>query len=113
MNSIGLNIANNGSSVSAPLLPSISVKTQGQQAYIPSSQNVSVPVYSGPPVVMKSAPQSQVEAQFDFNRELSQLIITIKRSDTGEVIRQIPPKEVISFLEGIMKSVGAVIDGKG
>lgn len=55
----------------------------------------------------------QLLAQFDYDKEAHQLIIRLKRGDTGEVVQQIPPEHIIDFLKSVMKQVGALIDAKG
>jgi hypothetical protein len=54
--------------------------------------------------------QNQIKASFQYDQDLSTIIITLRREDNGQVIRQIPSEKMLNILAGIMDSIGKVLD---
>jgi len=54
-----------------------------------------------------------VEARFSFDKELSQIIITLCDAGTGEVIQQIPPEKVLQFAQFLLRNLtGKLLDAR-
>jgi flagellar protein FlaG len=50
--------------------------------------------------------------QFDINREIDRIIVKVIDSDTGEIIREIPEKEIQNLIAQIKKTIGLLYDKK-
>nr|WP_104741209.1 FlaG family protein [Helicobacter suis] len=50
---------------------------------------------------------------FSYNEEIRSLVVTIKDSNGGKIIRQIPSQEVIKLAEKMHDIVGIIFDKKG
>ncbi len=62
--------------------------------------------------------QDNIMASFEYDQHLKQVIITLKNTNTGEVVQQFPSEKVLRILEGIMQTMQPVItvnsvDAKG
>ncbi|HEX2951315.1 MAG TPA: flagellar protein FlaG [Armatimonadota bacterium] len=62
------------------------------------------------PIVLE---HEQLEASFEYDQHLRQVIIKLKRADDGEVIRQLPPEQVVNMLNNIVNAVESMFDVKG
>lgn len=88
-------------------------------ADVPATQPVALepaaPSETAPDTAPKSmtVEQDHLVAQYDYNDELHQVIITLQRSDTGEVIQQLPAEQVINLLQGMMERLGQMVDRRG
>jgi flagellar protein FlaG len=51
-----------------------------------------------------------IQATYDYDKDLNQIIIKLRSEDTGEVIQQIPPEKIINLIASFMNSVGKSID---
>lgn len=47
---------------------------------------------------------------FSFHEETQRVIMKVMDSDTNEVVREIPPKEMIRFLEKMHEFIGMLVD---
>lgn len=61
-------------------------------------------------LVMRS---QDIEAKFEYNSDIHRVIITLKSTSTGEVLRQIPSEHVMQLLQGVMDLAGSVYNGRG
>jgi hypothetical protein len=57
--------------------------------------------------------QDRLVGRFEYNDDLHLVIITLHRADTGEVIQQLPPEQIVSMLQGIMEQLGQTVDRRG
>ena len=74
--------------------------------------NAAAPAPGGtaPPAGVSLPPT--LEITYDFNRELRQIVFTLRRPDTGQVVRQVPPRAVLEFAAYIMRQPAATVDVK-
>jgi hypothetical protein len=56
--------------------------------------------------------RNNIEARFSFNEELAQIVITLRDTNSGEVVRQIPPEKVLQFAEFLLKTTGRILDAR-
>jgi hypothetical protein len=59
-----------------------------------AKQAVSIPV-GRPPLV----------ASYQYNKAISQVVVTLQRPDTGEVVAQIPPEQVVNFVTAMVEAL--------
>jgi ABC-type transporter Mla subunit MlaD len=57
-----------------------------------------------------STPRPSLAATYSYHESLRQVIVTMYRPDTGQVIRQIPPDAIIAMAEAILSEVHATLD---
>ncbi|HOF86729.1 MAG TPA: flagellar protein FlaG [Armatimonadota bacterium] len=57
--------------------------------------------------------QDHLVASYDYREDLHMVIITLRSQDTGEVIQQLPPEQILHLLQGVMERLGAVVDQRG
>jgi len=76
-------------------------------------------LFRGLPAARASAPapkspgNQNVEAQLSFDKELSQIIITLCDAQTGEVVQQIPPRQVLQFAQFLLEqSTGKMFNAR-
>ncbi|MCD6551808.1 flagellar protein FlaG [Thermotoga sp.] len=50
------------------------------------------------------------EAEFKYDDELNMVIVKIKDSETGELIRQIPPEVMVKLAKSINELLGILLD---
>ncbi|HCI29637.1 MAG TPA: flagellar biosynthesis protein FlaG, partial [Fervidobacterium sp.] len=50
------------------------------------------------------------QAEFRIDRDVNKVVIKIKDSDTGEIIRQIPPELVVKISKSIQELLGLLMD---
>lgn len=50
------------------------------------------------------------EAQFTIDRDLNMIIIKIKNTETGEIIRQIPPEVAVRIAKNLQELIGVLFD---
>lgn len=48
--------------------------------------------------------------RFEMNNDLNRLVISLIDSETDEVVRQIPPKEILALAEYIREITGNLVD---
>jgi flagellar protein FlaG len=54
-----------------------------------------------------------VSLQFVVREDIGRVVVTVIDESTGEVIREIPPPEVLKLAENIDKAIGTIFDQKG
>ena len=54
-----------------------------------------------------------VDLQFSVNKDSGRIMVTVTDEATGEVIREIPPSELVKFAEKFDEMVGMIFDQKG
>jgi flagellar protein FlaG len=54
-----------------------------------------------------------VKLQFTVNKDSGRVVITVTDEATGEVVREIPPSEIVKFAEKFDEMVGMIFDQKG
>jgi len=54
-----------------------------------------------------------VDLKFSVNKNSGRIMITVTDEATGEVIREIPPSELIKFADKFDEMVGMIFDKKG
>ena len=54
-----------------------------------------------------------VKLQFSVNKDSGRIVITVTDEATGEVVREIPPSELVKFAEKFDEMVGMIFDQKG
>ena len=54
-----------------------------------------------------------VDLQFSVNKDSGRIMVTVTDKDTGEVIREIPPSEIVKFAEKFDEMVGMIFDQRG
>jgi hypothetical protein len=69
-------------------------------------------VSAAQPAPPKPLGRNNIEARFSFDEELSQIVITLRDSDSGQVIRQIPPEKVLRFAEFLLRTTGRIVDAR-
>lgn len=52
------------------------------------------------------------QLEFEMSKSDARVIIRVKDSSTGEVIREIPPEELRAALEGLSEGLGVIVDRK-
>lgn len=77
---------------------------------VPNTSAVEQPVADQQSMV---ASNRQVDASFYYDQQLNQVVITLTRAETGEVIRQIPQEHMQSFMVGMLALAGKLFDEKG
>ncbi len=50
--------------------------------------------------------------QFSFHEESKRIVVKIIDSENNKVVKEIPPKEVLTFISRLHQSIGALIDEK-
>jgi flagellar protein FlaG len=51
--------------------------------------------------------------EFSYNEDIEQMMITVTKKDSGEVVRTIPTEEAIEISKKMKDIVGALFDKKG
>ena len=54
-----------------------------------------------------------VKLQFTVNKDSGRVVITVTDEATGEVVREIPPSELVKFADKFDEMVGMIFDQKG
>ena len=54
-----------------------------------------------------------VNLQFSVHKKSGRVIVTVKDEKTGEVIREIPPKEMLELADRFDKMIGTIFNQKG
>ena len=54
-----------------------------------------------------------VNLQFKVHKPTGEVMVTVKDESTGEVIREIPPREILNLAAKIDAMVGLIFDQKG
>ena len=54
-----------------------------------------------------------VDLKFSVNKDSGRIMVTVSNEATGEVIREIPPSELVKFAEKFDEMVGMIFDQKG
>lgn len=53
-----------------------------------------------------------LEISYSFNKELHQIVFTLRRPDTGRVVRQVPPSAILEFAAYILRQTAQSVDAK-
>ncbi len=48
--------------------------------------------------------------EFSFDQDSQRVVVKVKSADTGEIVRQIPPKEYLQFVAKFRELFGVVLD---
>ena len=54
-----------------------------------------------------------VDLQFAVHEETGRVVVTVIEESTGQVIREIPPSEVLKLAASLEKTIGIIFDQKG
>jgi len=54
-----------------------------------------------------------VDLHFSVNKDSGRIMVTVTDEATGEVIREIPPEEIVKFVDKFDEMVGMIFDKKG
>lgn len=57
--------------------------------------------------------RENLQASYDYDKQLKQIIITLRRGDTGETVRQIPSEHIVRMLQSAAESLDNLVDVKG
>lgn len=57
--------------------------------------------------------QGNLQASFEYDQSLKQIIIILRRAENGEVVQQLPSEQIMNMLRGMMDSLGNALDVKG
>lgn len=92
----------------------------------PNIPEKEVPLIQSLQPAAESAPENQtdntIEAEkfnlydslfFQIHKETGQLMVMIKDVETGEVVKTVPPEELLNTLGNIKEAIGAIIDKTG
>lgn len=58
----------------------------------------------------KTAAQLRERISFSYHEESNRIIMKVINNDTNEVVRQIPSKDTIEFLEQLQEFIGMFVD---
>jgi len=53
------------------------------------------------------------KVNFSYNKSIKSLVVNVVDSKTGDVIRQIPPKDVVNLQKKMSEVIGLIFDHKG
>ena len=94
-----------------------------QMRPVTTAPAIDAPVSPAPPaaetagIAQESRPitleQDHLVASYDYREDIHMVVITLRSQDTGEVIQQLPPEQILNLLQGVMEQLGAVVDRKG
>lgn len=62
--------------------------------------------------INESLKMLNTQLEFEMSKSDARVIIRVKDSSTGEVIREIPPEELRAALEGLSEGLGVIVDRK-
>ncbi len=92
----------------------------------PNKPDKEVPVIESLRPATESAPENQTDTTieshkfnlydslyFQIHKETGQLMVVIKDVETGEVVKTVPPEELLNTLGNIKEAIGAIIDKTG
>jgi len=51
-----------------------------------------------------------LQASYEYDRALRQVVVTLTMPDTGGVVRQIPPEKVLRVIMGLLEVAGQFLD---
>jgi hypothetical protein len=54
--------------------------------------------------------RSNIEAELSYREELAQIVITLRDTESGQVVRQIPPEQVLQFAQFLRETNGRILD---
>jgi len=54
-----------------------------------------------------------VDLKFSVNKDSGRIMVTVTDEATGEIIREIPPSELVNFADKFDEMVGMIFDKKG
>ena len=105
-------------SISLPLTHPIS-DLRGEQ-FVPQAaapvQATPAPVQAAPPTSQQQEPikisDGNLQGSFEYNQDLNQVVVTLRREDTGEVVQQFPNEHIIRMLMSMMQELGKSLDLK-
>ncbi len=92
----------------------------------PNKPEKEVPVVESLQPAAESAPENETDATiesekfnlydslfFQIHKQTGQLMVVIKDVGTGEVVRTVPPEELLNTLGNIKEAIGAIVDKSG
>lgn len=56
---------------------------------------------------------ANVEASFEYDQQLKEIIITLRRDDNGQVVQQIPAEQIRNLILSLREMVEKAFDGRG
>ena len=62
---------------------------------------------------LKKAMLRDVDLQFAVHEDTGRVVVTVIEESTGQVIREIPPKEILNIAARFEKMIGVIFDKKG
>ncbi|MGQ9524432.1 MAG: flagellar protein FlaG [Armatimonadota bacterium] len=86
---------------------------QGQVAEPPVSKPDVQQVREAVDTLNRALSALDTQARFMVNEELNQIVVQVLNIKTNEVIRQIPPQQVLDAVASMLRLVGLLVDGKG
>jgi len=93
--------------------PASSGSPQGQLGEQPLSQPDVQQVREAVDTLNRALSALDTQARFMVNEELNQIVVQVLNTRTNEVIRQIPPQQVLDAVASMLRLVGLLVDGKG
>ncbi len=103
--------------VAAPVFPASHVDDGG------AGTGTALQLAGSRPLPVEQAPEApsqsvfvqhaDLEASFQYDQQLRQIIITLRREDTGDIVRQIPAEGIRGLLLHILQSVDNMVDTRG
>jgi flagellar protein FlaG len=83
----------------------------GKTSPPPEASDVHVDVEKLRAALDRFARQVRRELEFTVDEESGRTIITVRNKETGEVVRQIPPEEVLAMAHAVAEGSPVLIDG--
>jgi len=72
------------------------------------------------PVALPTRPSLPAEPAFDtvnisfsYDKAIRQIVATLYRADTGEIVREIPPEKIRRFVAGMLEMISAHFEALG
>jgi hypothetical protein len=92
-------------------LTAISSAAQVTVPLLTQAVDAPTPAASAAPAAAATLPPA-LEITYSFDKELNQIIFTLSRPDTGQVVRQVPPNAVLEFAAYIRQQTAPAMDAK-
>lgn len=86
---------------------------QGQLGEQPVSQPDVQQVQEAVETLNRAMSALDTQARFMVHEDLNQIMVQVLNVKTHEVIRQIPPQQVLDAVADMLRLVGLLVDGKG
>ncbi len=107
------------STQAVPRTPPVLITPSPAQASVPDdTQAMGQPAQTATPPPDASnhlvVDHGAVQATLDYDREYNQIVITLRQQDTGTVIQQFPPEQILKLLATFLgQQGGQMLDTKG